>query len=205
MTTINATTRTKFTNSAKRKIREAGQIPAVIYGKASESKAVAIDSIELIKTLRDEGKNSIINLSVEGTSHDVMLYDMQTDSLKNEIVHADFHIVDMQSAVEVEVPIQLIGDSRGVKDGGVLQQPLYLVTISAKPGKFPQSIEVDIENLEVNETILIKDLPKNNDYTFIQDEEQVVASILPPLQEQEIDSGEEQEAGTPVNEEGREQ
>lgn len=205
MTTLKATTRTVFTNSAKRKIRESGQIPAVIYGKAIESKAVALDSIELIKTLRDEGKNSIINLSVEGSSHDVMLYDMQTDPLKNEIVHADFHIVDMQSAVEVEVPIQLTGDSRGVKDGGVLQQPLHVVTISAKPGKFPQTIDVDIANLEVNETILIKDLPKNNDYTFVQDEEQVVASILPPLQEKEIDSGEEQEPGTPVNEEGREQ
>jgi large subunit ribosomal protein L25 len=204
MTTIQAMNRTEFTNSAKRKIRESGQIPAIIYGKAIESKPVAIDSIELMKTLREEGKNTIIKLSLDGSSHAVMLYEMQTDPLKNQIVHADFCVVDMQSEIEVEVPIHLIGEAQGVKDGGVLQQPLHQVTISAKPGKIPQIIEADISSLGVNETILIKDIPSNADYSFVQDEETVIASILPPQQEKEIDSGEEQEPGTPENEEGRE-
>jgi large subunit ribosomal protein L25 len=204
MTTLQAVKRTEFTNSAKRKIRESGEIPAVIYGKSIESKSVAVNSIELMKTLREEGKNTIINLSVDGSSYAVMLYDLQTNPLKNEIVHADFHVVDMQADIQVEVPINLTGDAQGVKDGGVLQQPLYEVTINVKPGEIPQTIEVDITNLGVNETISIKDLPENEDYTFVQDEEQVIASILPPKQEEEIDSGEEQEAGTPQNEEGRE-
>ncbi|MBO1515125.1 50S ribosomal protein L25/general stress protein Ctc [Metabacillus bambusae] len=204
MTTLQAIERTEFTNSAKRKIRESGKIPAVIYGKASENKSVALDSIELIKTLREEGKNSIITLDVNGSSHAVMLYDMQKDPLKNEIVHADFHIVDMKSDVQVEVPIHLTGEALGVKDGGVLQQPLHEVTITSKPGNIPQTIDVDITNLGVNETLLIKDIPNNENYSFVQDEEQVIASVLPPQQEEEIDSGEEQEAGTPENEEGRE-
>ncbi|MGM0877675.1 MAG: 50S ribosomal protein L25/general stress protein Ctc [Bacillota bacterium] len=204
MTTLQAMKRTEFTNSAKRKIRESGKIPAIIYGKDTDSKPVALDSIELIKTLRDEGKNTIINLSVDGSSHAVMLYDLQKDILKNEIVHADFHIVDMNSDVEVEVPIHLTGEAQGVKDGGVLQQPLHVISISAKPDKIPQTIDVEITNLGVNETILIKDIPKNGDYSFVQDEELVIASILPPQQEEEIDSGEEQEPGTPKNEEGRE-
>lgn len=204
MTTLQAVKRTEFTNSAKRKIRESGEIPAIIYGKSIESKPVAVNSIELMKTLREEGKNTIINLSVDGSSYAVMLYDLQTNPLKSEIVHADFHIVDMQVDIQVEVPINLNGNAQGVKDGGVLQQPLYEVTINAKPGKIPHTIEVDITNLGVNETISIKDLPGNEDYTFVQDEEQVIASILPPKQEAEIDSGEEQEAGTPQNEEGRE-
>lgn len=204
MTTLQAVKRTEFTNSAKRKIRQSGQIPAIIYGKATESKPVTLDSIELIKTLREEGKNTIINLSVEGSSHAVMLYDIQTDPLKNEIVHADFHIVDMQSDVDVEVPVHLTGEAVGVKDGGVLQQPVHEITISAKPGKIPQTIDVDISNLQVNETILLKDLPQSGDYSFVQDEELVIASILAPKQEEEIDSGEEQEPGSPENEEGRE-
>jgi large subunit ribosomal protein L25 len=204
MTTLQATERTEFTNSAKRRIRESGKIPAVIYGKATESTPVVLDSIELIKTLREEGKNSIINLDVNGSSHAVMLYDMQKDPLKNEIVHADFHIVDMKSDVQVAVPIHLTGEALGVKDGGVLQQPLHEVTITAKPGDIPQTIDVDITNLGVNETLLIKDIPNNGNYSFVQDEEQVIASVLPPQQEEEIDSGEEQEAGSPENEEGRE-
>ncbi|PMC34079.1 50S ribosomal protein L25/general stress protein Ctc [Bacillus sp. UMB0899] len=204
MTTLQAMKRTEFTNSAKRKVRESGKIPAIIYGKAKESQPVALDSIELIKTLRDEGKNTVLHLDVDGSSHAVMLYDMQTDPLKNEIIHADFHIVDMQADVQVEVPVHLTGEAQGVKDGGVLQQSLHEVTITAKPGNIPQSIDVDISNLGVNETIYIKDLSTSPDYQFVQDEEQVVASILPPQQEEEIDSGEEQEPGQPENQEGRE-
>ncbi|WP_078433058.1 50S ribosomal protein L25/general stress protein Ctc [Metabacillus halosaccharovorans] len=204
MTTLQAMKRTEFTNSAKRKVRESGKIPAIIYGKAKESQPVALDSIELIKTLRDEGKNTVLHLDVDGSSHAVMLYDMQTDPLKNEIIHADFHIVDMQADVQVEVPVHLTGEAQGVKDGGVLQQSLHEVTITAKPGNIPQSIDVDITNLGVNETLYIKDLSTSPNYQFTQDEEQVVASILPPQQEEEIDSGEEQEPGQPENEEGRE-
>lgn len=204
MTTLQAVQRTTFTNSATRKIRESGEIPAIIYGKSTESKPVAVNSTELIKTLKEEGKNTIIDLNVEGSSYAVMLYDLQTNPLKNEIIHADFHVVDMHADIQVEVPIHLTGDAQGVKDGGVLQQPLHEVTINAKPGKIPQTIEVDITNLSVNETLSIRDLPKNGDYTFVQDEEQVIVSILPPKQEEEIDSGEQQEAGTPQNEEGRE-
>lgn len=205
MTTLQAIKRTEFTNSAKRKVRESGKVPAIIYGKAKESQPVALDSIELIKTLREEGKNTVLHLDVDGSSHAVMLYDMQTDPLKNEIIHADFHIVDMQADVEVQVPVHLIGEAQGVKDGGVLQQSLHEVTITAKPGSIPQSIDVDIANLGVNETLYIKDLSTSQNYQFVQDEEQVIASILPPQQEEEIDSGEEQEPGQPENEEGREE
>ncbi|MGQ4669119.1 50S ribosomal protein L25/general stress protein Ctc, partial [Metabacillus halosaccharovorans] len=167
MTTLQAMKRTEFTNSAKRKVRESGKIPAIIYGKAKESQPVALDSIELIKTLRDEGKNTVLHLDVDGSSHAVMLYDMQTDPLKNEIIHADFHIVDMQADVQVEVPVHLTGEAQGVKDGGVLQQSLHEVTITAKPGNIPQSIDVDITNLGVNETLYIKDLSTSPNYQFL--------------------------------------
>ncbi|MDQ0228521.1 50S ribosomal protein L25/general stress protein Ctc [Metabacillus niabensis] len=205
MTTIQAINRHEFTRSAKRKIREAGQIPAIVYGKTTESKPVAIDSIQLLKTIREEGKNTIIDLNVDGSSQNVMLSDMQTDPLKNEVIHVDFQIVDMKADIEVNVPIQLIGEAQGVKDGGVLQQSTHEITISAKPGDIPQTIDVDISNLAVNEALLLKDVVKNGSYTFIQDGDLVIASILPPQQEEEIDSGEEQEPGTPTNEEGREE
>ncbi len=205
MTTIQAINRHEFSRSAKRKIREAGQIPAIVYGKTTESKPVAIDSIQLLKTIREEGKNTIIDLNVDGSSQNVMLSDMQTDPLKNEVIHVDFQIVDMKADIEVNVPIQLIGEAPGVKDGGVLQQSTHEITISTKPGDIPQIIEVDISNLAVNEALLLKDVVKNGSYTFIQDGDLVIASILPPQQEEEIDSGEEQEPGTPTNEEGREE
>lgn len=204
MTTLKVQERTVFTNSARRKVREQGQVPAVIYGKSTDTKSISLDSIELIKTLREEGRNAIIKLDLDGKSHSVMLYEMQTDPLKNEIIHADFHVVNLKEDVVVEVPITLTGDAAGVKDGGVLQQPMYQASITAKPGDIPQSIEVDISELGVNDTLMIKDVKVSGKYTFNHEEDEVVASILPPKQEEEIDSGEQQEGGEPERVEGRE-
>lgn len=204
MTTLKVKERTVFTNSARRKVREEGQVPAVIYGKTTEPKSISLDSIELIKTLRDEGRNAIIKLDLDGKSHSVMLYEMQTDPLKNEITHADFYVVNMKEDVEVDVPITLTGDAQGVKDGGVLQQPLYQASITAKPGEIPQTIEVDISELGVNDTLTIGDVKISGKYSFNHEKDEVVASILTPQQEEEIDSGEEQEPGEPENAEGRE-
>lgn len=204
MTTLQAQERTEFTSSAKRRIREQGKIPAVVYGKAVESKSVALDAGELVKKLRDEGRNAILQLNVGGTSHSVMLSNYQTDPIKNEIIHADFQVVDMQSEIEVEVPVNLVGTSKGVKDGGVLQQVLHQILVKSKPNDIPQTIDVDVSELGVNETILLKEISPNGNYSFIQDEEQVIASVLPPKQEEEIDSGEQQEPGQPTNEEDRE-
>lgn len=204
MTTLKVKERTVFTSSARRKVREEGQVPAVIYGKTTEPKSISIDSIELIKTLRDEGRNTIIKLDLDGKSHSVMLYEMQTDPLKNEITHADFYVVNMKEDVEVDVPITLTGDAQGVKDGGVLQQPLYQASITAKPNEIPQTIEVDISELGVNDTLTIGDVKISGKYSFNHEKDEVVASILPPQQEEEIDSGEEQEPGEPENAEGRE-
>ncbi|MFC0274266.1 50S ribosomal protein L25/general stress protein Ctc [Metabacillus herbersteinensis] len=204
MTTLQANERKSFKSSSNRLVREKGQIPAIIYGKKIESQPVSVDNIELLKTLRDEGRNTILQLKVGESTHSVMLYDMQKDPLKNQIVHVDFHVVDMQAEIEVEVPVHLVGDAPGVKDGGVLQQPLHVLSISTKPGDIPQSIEVDITNLGVNDTLTIKDVKASGSYKFTQDEDQVIASVLPPKQEEEIDSGEEQEPGQPDKEEGRE-
>ncbi|MBD1383171.1 50S ribosomal protein L25/general stress protein Ctc [Metabacillus arenae] len=203
-TKLQAQERSEFTNSARRKIRTQGLVPGVIYGKNTENKAIAIDSIELVKTLREEGRNAIIDLEVNGKKHSVMLYDMQTDPLRNELIHTDFYVVDMQSEVDVEVPLNLEGEAQGVKDGGVLQQPLHELSITAKPGNIPQTIDVDISKLEVNDVLTINDINAGGKYTINHEEDEVVASILPPRQEEEIDPGEEQEPGEPELVEGRE-
>jgi len=201
---LNAKERSNFTNSAKREIREKGHIPAIIYGKDLGSKAVAIDSVELMKILREKGRNAVLNLEVGGDNHSVMVHEIQKDPLKDEILHADFHVVNMDTEVDVEVNIQLIGEAQGVKDGGVLQQPLHQIKLRAKPGAIPSSIEVDITHLGVNETIQVKDIPTNGQVEILDEPEEVAVTILPPKQEEEIDSGEEQESGEPEAVEGRE-
>ncbi|MEC1607534.1 50S ribosomal protein L25/general stress protein Ctc [Bacillus halotolerans] len=194
MATLTAKERTGFTRSSLRDIRTSGHVPGIIYGKNTANKPVSLDSVELIKTLRDEGKNTVITLDVNGEKHAVMVTELQTDPLKNEVTHADFQVVNMSEEIEVEVPIHLTGEAIGVKNGGVLQQPLYALTVKAKPKAIPQSIEADISGLDVNDVLTIEDLPAGGDYSYNHESDEVVASILPPQQQDAAETDAEETA-----------
>lgn len=202
-TTLQAKERKDFKRSALKMIRQNGNIPAVVYGSKVDSKAVYVSSADLTKTIRTVGRNGIISLDVEGSQHDVVLTDYQED-LKKEIIHVDFLAVDKSSSINVDVRLVLVGEAAGVKDGGVLQQPLHEISITAKPDQIPQQVEVDVTQLQVGETITIADIKTGGSYSVNHEDEEVVASILPPKQEEEINSGEQQGEGHPENEEGRE-
>lgn len=133
-----------------------------------------------------------------------MLHDVQTDPIKSEVIHADFQIVNMSTEVTVDVNLNLVGEAVGVKDGGVLQQSIHQISISALPTDIPQTIDVDVTHLGVGDVIKLEDIDSNGKYTINQDLSQVVASVLAPRQEEEISTGEEQEPGQPDNLEGRE-
>jgi len=203
-TVLQAKERKELTYSALRKIRENGNIPAIIYGAKVENKPVFVSSADLTKTIRTVGRNGVISLDVDGSKHDVVLTDYQEDAFKKEILHVDFLAVDKSSKINVDVRLVLVGEAAGVKDGGVLQQPVHQLSITSTPDNIPPQIEVDISNLQVGETVLVGDIPSAGAFTINHEDEEVVASILPPRQEEEINAGEQQEEGHPDNEEGRE-
>ncbi|MCK1995412.1 50S ribosomal protein L25/general stress protein Ctc [Peribacillus muralis] len=196
--------RTDLKHSNLRNLRESGEIPAVVYGNQNGSTAISVNNIELQKTIKEIGRNGIISLDLDGKSYKVMLSDYQKDPIKNFIFHADFLIVDMSAQLQAQVRINLVGTSKGVKDGGVLQQSLHEVTITAKPNDIPDAIDVDVTELQVGDTIYISDIQSNQQVTIDNNDEEVVASVLAPRQEEEISTGEQQDGGIPENEEGRE-
>ncbi|AGX02104.1 MULTISPECIES: 50S ribosomal protein L25/general stress protein Ctc [Bacillaceae] len=203
-TVLQAKERKEFRNSNLTQLRNEGNIPGVVYGNKIESKAIYLNGPDFIKTIRETGRNAVFSLDVEGTKHDVVLSDYQADPLKNEITHLDFRAVDMSQEITAEVRIELVGDAAGVKDGGVLQQPVHELSVSAKPNDIPQSVEVNIADLQVGESITAADIKAGRGFTINTDDETVIASILAPRQEEEISTGEEQEPGIPENQEGRE-
>lgn len=203
-TVLQAKERKELTYSALRRIRENGNIPAVIYGAKVDSKPVFVSSADLTKTIRSVGRNGVISLDVDGKKHDVVLTDYQESAIKKEIIHVDFLAVDKSSKIHVDVRLVLVGEAAGVKDGGVLQQPVHELSITATPDQIPQQIEMDITHLQVGETIVVGDIPSGGGFTINNDNEEVVASILPPRQEEEINAGEQQQGGHPDHEEGRE-
>lgn len=192
---LKADKRDNNTKSYIRGLREEGVVPAVVYGKGKEPVSVAVDSVDLLKTVRDEGKNAIISLDIKGESVDVMLHDYQTDPLKASLVHADFYVVNMSEARNVEVPIQLEGEASGSNEGGVLQQPLFDLEISAKPNDIPDQITVDVSKLEVGDSISVGDLPTDGAYEILTDADTTIATVTAPTAEIETDDTTTGDAG----------
>lgn len=192
---LKATKREDLTGSQIKELRSSGQVPAVVYGKDKETKSVAVENITLLKTVRDEGRNAIITLDIEGgSSVDVMLQDYQVDPIKDALVHVDFYIVDMSEEREVSVPVHITGDAAGAKDGGILQQPLYEVLITVKPADIPDQITVDVTELLIGDVITIADLPKSSKYEFVDEADTVIVSIVPPAAEEPETATEDESA-----------
>lgn len=178
---LKATKRVDFKSSTTKQLRQSGLVPAVVYGKEKESKHVSVVSIDLLKMVRDEGRNAIIQLDVEGDKPvDVMLHDYQIEPIRDELVHVDFYVVNMSEEMDVEVPLRLEGEAQGSKDGGVLQQPLYELQVRAKPNQIPDEITVNVSALEVGESITVADLPVEKNYQFLDDQDTTIATVLQP-------------------------
>lgn len=203
-TVLQAKERKVFRHSALTSIRKEGNVPAVVYGAQLGSKSIYLSEIELLKTLKDVGRNGVISLDVEGSTQNVIVTDYQIDPLKNGFIHVDFLAVDMSKELTTNVTVVLVGDAAGVKDGGVMQQSLHEVSVTATPANIPQSVEIDVTNLQVAETITVADIKGNSQFTINHEDDEVIASILPPRQEAEINSGEKQSEAPPENQEGRE-
>lgn len=196
--TLKATQRKDHKQSATKQLRKSGEVPAVLYGKEDESTSIAVNRIELVKTVRDEGRNAIISLDVEnGKTKDVMLHDYQMDPIKDELLHADFYIVDMQEEMDVEVSLRLEGEAPGAKEGGVLQQPVFELQVRAKPADIPEEINVDVSELEIGDSISLSDIPRASNYELTDDEDTTLATVVPPTEEEPEEPVEEDASAEP--------
>lgn len=175
--TLKATLRNDLRRSVTKQLREAGQLPAIVYGKEKEPKAVSVDQIDLIKTIRDAGRNAIISLDVEGdNSYQVMLHEYQMDPIKQELVHADFYEVDLSEEISVSVPVRVDGEV----SVGIIQQLQFELQVKAKPHQIPDEIVVDVSNLEIGDSITVAELPKSDQYKYETDADTTVVTVLPP-------------------------
>lgn len=182
---LKASSREDLKHSSTKQIRSEGNIPAVLYGNNKDPKSISVNSIQLLKTVRDEGKNAIISLDIDGDVVDVMLHDYQVEPIKDELIHADFYIVNMSQEMDVSVPIHLDGEAQGTKDGGVLQQPLYELSVRAKPADIPEEIKVDVSALTIGDSIMVSDLKEGKNFEILEDENTTIVTVSAPDEEPE--------------------
>lgn len=187
-TTLEVQKRDTKPHSQVTEVRESGRIPAIIYGYKTENVPVSVDGLELIKAVREHGKNAVFAVNVGGSKFNVLLHEYQKDPIKDEVIHVDFLAVNMSEEVEAEVRVDLVGESVGVKAGGVLQQILYEVNVKATPDKLPESIEVDISKLEIGDSLAVSDLRANPNYEVMTDGEEAILTIAAPRVEEEAEA-----------------
>ncbi|OCA91604.1 50S ribosomal protein L25/general stress protein Ctc [Pseudobacillus wudalianchiensis] len=181
---LEAKKRNEFQRSAKTELRESGNFPAVVYGKEVESESVFVNEGDFFKVIKEVGRNGVISLAVDGKQHNVILHDYQQDPIKNYIVHADFLAVDLSSEMTSNVRVDLEGEAAGAKEGGVVQQPLFELSVTAKVSEFPESVAVDVSNLNIGDSLSISDIRNSQPFTINHEDDEVIVSVLAPRVEE---------------------
>ncbi|GAA3730275.1 50S ribosomal protein L25/general stress protein Ctc [Salinicoccus jeotgali] len=185
----------KAKRSEVTELRRTGQIPAVIYGYQVENTAVAVDENEFIKVIREVGRNGVIDLDIDGNTTKVMVTEYQFDSLKNQITHIDFIAINMKSEVTVEVTIEVVGEAAGTKEGGIVEQPIFEVSVTATPDNIPESIEVNVEEMEIGDTLYVSDIREKGNFTIENEDDEALVTVVPPQKEEEPEEDEEAAEG----------
>lgn len=188
--TVKMTAQKRETNnkkSALTELRSKGDVPGVVYGYKTETTSVSVSEIELIKTLRESGRNGVINLEIDGKTTNVVLSDYQMDALKGSFKHVDFLAINMSDELEVAATVHLVGESVGEKEGGFITQPNREVNIRVKPSDIPDVLEVDISKLEIGDTITVGDIRETVAYEILDEDDFILVSATAPRTQEELD------------------
>ena len=174
---LTASPRTAAGTRAAGRLRREGLVPAVVYGHGADPKSVSVVRRELRAALSTEaGSNALLDLQVEGEAVLALVKDMQRDAVRNEVTHVDFIRVSRDEAVVVEVPIHFEGEASEVTSGGgTLDQQLFNLTVTAKPGDIPSAITVDVSGMSIGDSVRVGDLSLPRGVTTDVDPEEAVA------------------------------
>lgn len=203
--TLVAEKRTDHGSRPAGRLRRDGKLPAVVYGLASETVPITVPTRELAHLLAgDRGANTLITLKLDGEELLTLARQIQRHPARGDLLHVDFIRIRRDVAVHAEVPIHLTGEAAGARDGGVLEQLVFSLTVEAKPADIPTGIEADISGLEVGGQVRIADLGLPSGVVALQDPDELVALVAVPrgVAAGEEEAAEEGEEGAEAGEGG---
>ena len=166
-----------------KKLRKEGLVPAVVYKKGEDTVNIKIDKKNLLKALHTEaGENVIIKLHIDGTrkkkERTVIVKEVQSDPIRDYLLHIDFQEISLTETLKVKVPIAAKGEAVGVKqEEGIFHQILWEIELECLPTNIPERIEVDVSNLKIGDSIHIKDILPPEGVRILDDPEKVVFSV----------------------------
>ena len=178
MNTLVAHERKDFKKASLRKLKNNGEIPAVVYGRDINTKSISINSADLQRVLKAVGRNGIISLNLDGQSTNVILRDYQNKAITKEVLHVDFLQVNQHTEIDTKVSVILKGTSIGERTGGIVKQILHEINITAKANDLPENIEIDITDFEIGRTVRVADLKKKySNFTINHEDEETIIMV----------------------------
>ena len=186
--TLNASPRTEFGSRTTRRLRRDGKVPGVVYSGGDDAVSFQVESRDA-RVILNEG-HALFDLEIAGSKAvPVVVKEQQHHPVRGDLQHLDLQQVDLNQAIQAEVPIELTGDdvSPGVKQGGVLDQPTREITVEALPAEIPDSLTLDVSEMEINDTLSLEALVAPEGVVFIADEpsEITLVTLSPPRVEEE--------------------
>jgi large subunit ribosomal protein L25 len=178
---LKATKRETAGKGGARKMRAAGQIPGIVYGHGMDPVPVSVDARELYHILHtDAGSNVLIDLAVGSDRHLTLAREVQRDHVRGRFLHVDFLEVRRDEKITVDVPVELTGESHGVKEGGVVEHHLWEIRVQCLPGDVPEKIEGEITKLGIGDSLRAGELSLPPGIEMLTDPEETVVSVVPP-------------------------
>jgi large subunit ribosomal protein L25 len=186
---------------ASRRLRRQGLIPGVLYGRGKLPHAICVPERELRRALTgSHGLHAILDVVLDGqkTTHASILKEAQQDPVKGRLIHVDLHEVRLDQPIQAQVVVELVGESEGVKEGGVLSQVVREINVEALPMEVPERIELDVSGMAIGDTLRLADLGTREGVTYLDDPEETVLAIVtmptrivePEPEEEELEEGE---------------
>ena len=182
---LDVTNRKELRSKAARSLRKKGIVPGVLYYSGEENVNISIEKSVLFHAMQSGQR--IFEIDQGGESQYTMIKQLQYHPVTDEIIHVDLMRVRRSEKITISVPLILVGDSIGVKEGGVLSQSLNQIEISCFPTDVPEQIELNIEDLELNSAKSVADLELDlEDVDIVTDPSLNIVSITPPASEEEV-------------------
>jgi large subunit ribosomal protein L25 len=199
--------RTTTGNGPARKLRMSGQIPAVLYGPKTEPVLLSVNKSDLELVFKKGGigqviLNLIIQNNGETTKRPAMIKELQTHPVSRSFIHIDFYEIKMDQKITAKIPVITTGKAKGVELGGILQIIRRELEVECLPLEVPESIEIDISDLDIGDSIHVGEIHLDGEIEFIEDDNYTVVTVISPKIEEEPVEEEEVEEEEAEKEDG---
>ncbi len=169
-----------------RKLRMAGRLPAVLYGRKEAPVGLSVSEVDVRNILRKHPESAIIDLSIaDGSALNAIIRDVQRHPANGRILHLDLQRISLTEKVRVEVHVHLVGVPAGVKDqGGILDHGTRSVNVMCLPTEIPEHISVDVSGLRIHDSARVRDImAAYPNVEFLDDDDTTLANVIPPVVE----------------------